>query len=362
MLFTRLLINPASTVSGEAIFTTPSLVGVDFTVPNGVYFISAVVIGGGGGSILTGRGQGTDFNGWHPGGGGGELRWVNNIRVNPGEVIRVFVGLGGAGLTLDSSFARRRAGSGTASKLVRVSDGSTLVQANGGKGGLGISGGTWGGTPGAGGQGGIGEGGGNGGNGGGEGIPFPGGRVPAAYATGGGGAGGYGGTGGTGGYVYSSNDSGTTQAFRMYVNGTAGVGGAGGGGGACWGGGVAFGSYGNAYSGGGVGLYGQGTDGIAGISGNSNVNDRAGGGGSAGGAGLRTGGLYGAGGAAYTLNTGYTLMPSQTATTGTLSTIEGFDGLETRAPGCSATGAMGIQGAVRIIWGPNRSFPLNAAN
>lgn len=61
-----------------------------FTVPNGVYSISAIITGGGGG----GGGEG---GGYHGGGGGaGGFGVVVNIPVTPGQVIPVTVGAGGA--------------------------------------------------------------------------------------------------------------------------------------------------------------------------------------------------------------------------------------------------------------------------
>lgn len=111
---------------------------------------------------------------------------------------------------------------------------------------------------------------------------------------GGGGAGGYSGTGGTGGF-------GTTP-------GTTGTGGAGGGGGRYAGGG-------------GVGLLGEGASGAGGAA------NTGGGGGSGGGAGIiTTGGAYGGGAGAITVTYQAGLL-------------------------------IGGSGAVRIIWGANRSFP-----
>jgi hypothetical protein len=112
---------------------------------------------------------------------------------------------------------------------------------------------------------------------------------------GGGGAGGYSGTGGTGA-------GGTEQP-------TAGTGGGGGGGGADWNQ-----KYGGK-AGGGVGIFGQGTNGAAGVSSNLNSNVQPGGAGSSG-----SGILYGGGGASL------------------------------ESPGAS--------GAVRLIWGYERNYPL----
>ena len=154
----------------------------------------------------------------------------------------------------------------------------------------------------------VGDGGGNGGEGG---------KCSGSFAGGGGGgAGGYSGNGGKGA------DAGGSNA-------TAGSGGGGGGG-------TANGTW-SAGGGGGVGIYGQGASGAAGAAGGY-----AGGGGSGGGAGVNStatgtgpgagvpggmGGLYGGGGGGAIIEYGG-----------------------------ERTGA-GRVGAVRIIWGPNRSFP-----
>ena len=117
-----------------------------------------------------------------------------------------------------------------------------------------------------------------------------------------------GGGGGAGGYSGNGGDGGT-----LNYSGNGGNGGGGGGGGSQNGGG-------SAGAGGGVGIYGQGTSGAGGAS------IYRGGGGSGGiGGGVSTlGGTYGGGGAGNDVDT------------------------------ASGTGA---GGAVRIIWGPNRSFP-----
>lgn len=145
----------------------------------------------------------------------------------------------------------------------------------------------------------VGDGGGNGGQGGNSSADDIGPSTIEAGA--GGGAGGYSGAGGRGA---------GTQVFS--TTGSAGNGGGGGGGGSP--------DNGAAGGGGGVGIFGEGSNGAGGTSGNQ------GGGGSGGlgsGSGTRTGGSYGGGGAGSDL---------------------------------SVSGA-GASGAVRIIWGANRSFP-----
>lgn len=190
-------------VSGQVFFTATT--GSDWTVPEDVYFISVVCIGGGQPS-QSGNTVGKT---------GGDLRWKNKIPVTPGEV-----------LTIRASVATPYASSsvGQASNIIRKSTAEVLLQAGGGGNTIEIS------TP-LGGE----VGGGNGGKGG--------------TGRGGGGAGGYTGDGGAG----SSN-----------ATGFPGTGGSGGGGtyysfnGNFFGGG-----------GGGTGVHGQGNNGAAGQQGTS---------------------------------------------------------------------------------------------
>lgn len=145
----------------------------------------------------------------------------------------------------------------------------------------------------------VGDGGANGGQGGDSSTNDNTNSTPEAGA--GGGAGGYSAAGGRG-----------AGAQAAATTGTASTGGGGGGGGSP--------DSGAAGGGGGVSIFGAGSNGAGGTSGNQ------GGGGSGGlgsGSGIRTGGLYGGGGA-------------------------GSDG---------TTSGAGANGAVRIIWGANRSFP-----
>ena len=144
----------------------------------------------------------------------------------------------------------------------------------------------------------VGDGGANGGQGGDSSINDATNSTPEAGA--GGGAGGYSAAGGRG-----------AGAQAAATTGTASTGGGGGGGGSP--------DSGAAGGGGGVGIFGAGSNGTGGTSG------VRGGGGSGGGGFISTpiGGLYGGGGA-------------------------GADG---------TTSGAGANGAVRIIWGANRSFP-----
>jgi hypothetical protein len=142
----------------------------------------------------------------------------------------------------------------------------------------------------------VGDGGGNGGNGGTA--------ASSAYGGGGGGAGGYAGNGGNGATIHT-------------LPGGNGAGGGGGGGSGSTGAGFG--------GGGGVGIYGQGANGAGGSA--SDDASSAGQPGSNGSVGtLGNGGLYGGGGSG-----------------GDTTLIVGRGN--------------GVDGAVRIIWGPNRAFP-----
>ncbi|ANH52233.1 hypothetical protein FDH97_gp135 [Erwinia phage vB_EamM_Deimos-Minion] len=231
-----------TTAVGQQIFATSGT--TSWTVPAGVFDICAVAVGSGG-KGLTGTP--------HIGARGGDLRYVNRLKVTPGEVLTLIVG--------DMT--------GNDSKLLRGN--TVLLLARGGDS-------TSTSTP-------INLpllGGGNGGLGG----------QTAGTNNGGGGAGGYSGDGGMGGCPTA--------------DGQAGKGG-GGGGGAGW-------SYnGNRYGagGGGVGLYGEGTSGDISIGSTSGAGGtitqfgKAGSAGTAanGGTGGRFGGAAGMG-SAYTPGTG----------------------------------------------------------
>lgn len=194
-----------------------------FTVPAGISEISAVCVGGGGGSAYC-IGNSTQSG---PGGGGGGLGW-STISVTAGENLEVTVGAGGSAGTSGSTSG----GNGGLSRIRRGT--TTLVQGSGGGGAT---------YQGAGGTGGgfIGLGGGSGGNGGG-----------ANTNNGGGGGGGAAGYSGNGGQAGTGNGG----------VGSPGAGGGGGGGGGQSGGGT------QDNGGGGVGIYGEGNNGSGGAVGN----------------------------------------------------------------------------------------------
>ena len=245
--------NRVYALPGEQVFTTPGT--STFIVPEGVFSISAVLVGGGGGARGTSSaGDGTAGGG----GGGGGLRFIKSLFVTPGEALTVTVGAGGKGADGNNDGQP-----GGTSKIER--DQNTLILAEGGQGGS-----TTGGLGGAGSDLTQNIGGGNGGQGG-QGRNNGGGG-------GGAGAGGYSGNGGNGG-------SGNTD-------GTPGTSGSGGGGAGGSGGRDASGS------GGGVGILGEGP------SGDYRTPEQGGQGGSGGTNGRSsqnngTGGAFGGGGASY---------------------------------------------------------------
>lgn len=236
-------------VQGQTAYTTPG--SYSFVVPAGVTSISVVAVGGGaGGRAYSGS------NGYDTGGGGG-LRWSNNISVTPGETLSVSVGVGGAGT---NNFSGNSGGNSSVRRgcvaFAQGNGGSTYV--GGGGSGTGTTGG------------------GNGGNG-----------STGVSRGGGGGAAGYSGNGGAG---------------ATSINGFGGSGGGAGGGasggtytiGCCtynWSGG----------GGGGVGLLGEGASGAGGTRAPlqfPNYTPGGSGGGTSrdGNSGREVGGLYGGGG------------------------------------------------------------------
>lgn len=233
------------------------------------------------------------------GAGGGGLGWKNNISVIPGQSYTVVVGQGGSRVTSGTAPA------GGQSYFID----NTTVAGLGGLGGVAASAAT------RAGGGFVGDGGGNGGSGGTRGSS-------ATAAGGGGGAGGYTGNGGNGG---ASTDAAGTLAG-------SGSGGGGGGGGRC-------GDSDSAGSGGGVGIYGLGESGSGGA---NSTNDGAGGfGGSSG----------------TDASEANTSAPGDIYGTGNLSTPGLYGGGGCGADNTINEQAPGGNGAVRIIWGANRSFP-----
>lgn len=299
------IVDTSNSTTGQSTYTVPGT--YSFTVPNNVYMIHAMCVGGGG--------SGASNIGKFGGGGGGGLGWKNNIPVTPGQQLTVVVGAGGAGFSTNTA-----GNNGGTSYFISPSTVAGLGGMGGTASGAVATGGSY-----------VGDGGGNGGNGG---ISTS--TLNESQGSGGGGAGGYTGNGGTGGNGQGNPTPGAAP--------TAGQGGGGGGGGATWG---TVSGNGNAQSagagGGGVGLLGQGANGTATATPTAYTASTGGGGGS--------GGTNGGNGtanfaASETSGVGGTYGGGSGGTTG-----YGMSGF----PANYVTAGGG--GAVRIIWGAGRSYP-----
>jgi hypothetical protein len=301
---------PPRPVVGERIIT--KIGASSWIVPNGVTSVSIVAVGAGGGGAAT--------NDQRPNGGnGGDLRWRNNIPVTPGSRIWVTIGTGGTSFKANIKKGQYAGTDGTETEVRFInSKGSLILRSAGGRGGRTVNGPQ---PLNAGNSTVINAsrqiGGGSGGQGG-EG------RTPekATAGGGGGGAGGYTGNGGKGGDWQSS--------------GRDGRGGAGGGGSGGQGTGTAGGG------GGGVGLFGRGINGDGGNSPSSRKNGNSG----------KTG--------SRNLHKGIDL----TEKTSFGFNYGGGGGGKGEFMGNAIKSVVSTQhggnGAVRIIWGPGRSFPDNA--
>ena len=251
-------------------------------------------------SVVAVGAGGNSYTGAPGGGGGGGLGYKNNITVVPGQTYTVVVG---------ANVDNQDGGDSYFIDIATVKGGGGQKGKPENQGGTGGTGGNR-----------IGDGGGNGGDGG---TRYSSGSGGAA---GGGGAGGYSGDGGLGGNGTVSNGSGDP--------GSSGAGGGGGGGcGATWEGG----------SGGGVRLYGEGVSGVGGSWDGANPAQF-------------TYGYAGYGGSGAEPQTD-TSSPTYTNSFGAGS----GGGAATDGSGGTGAGHGGSGGGVRIIWGPNRSFPYNAA-
>lgn len=302
-------------IEGQKVFTSVGTTA--WTVPVGVTSITAVCVGGGGGA-----GGGSSFY-EGAGGGGGGLSY-GSTAVTPGDTLYIRVGAGGSGgRSYNYDNAGSQGGAGNAGESSYIKTGShsetSLLEGGGGGGGgyagfpdaVGGSGGSSSGTIRT-----------NGGSGG------AGGNGSSLRGGGGGGAGGYTGNGGAGG------------SGSNVQNGFAGSGGGGGGGGN---------SSANLLEevvnpGGGVGINEEGSGGSGGTGNQTLLSLNSGSPGSWGSRGTAStgdstkqtsrsvGGLYGGGGGSRTSASTYRLVRD---------------------------GGNGGQGAVRIVWGPNRSYPIN---
>lgn len=101
-----------------------------FTVPAGVRYISVICVGAGGG------GGAAFFAGG--GGGGGELAYRNNIKVSPGQRLRIVTGRGGDRTTAENTGNNNGyGGRGGDTYIQDINTGGYLCYAGGGKGGAG---------------------------------------------------------------------------------------------------------------------------------------------------------------------------------------------------------------------------------
>ena len=298
---------------GQQEYTSPGT--YSFTVPAGVGEVSAVAVGAGGsGAHANGGGAG----------GGGALAYINNFNVSPGDVLQVVVGEGFRKLSSwETSGSESPYGDGIDGENSKiVFNGATILEAGGGKRGL-ISGGQGGlggqvivGTGGAGGDGGS--------------DPYN------SADPGGGGAGGYSGKGGNGCTALPGSSVNSPSNLSGSQNG---AGGGGGGGGYTDRGFLVGGA-----SGGGVGIYGEGANGTGGpdrLSAGQSVSYYQ-----------EAMGQGGSGGQTpqYASVASYNGSPVYYAAGALFG--NGGGGSNDGSPG-----GAGGNGAVRIIWGPNRLFP-----
>lgn len=300
-----------ATNPGQVEFTGPAGT-YTWIVPNGIWRVSAVVIGGGGGghrrTSAAAPGSG--------GGNGGDLCWVNDIPVIPGELYNITIGAGGAVFQANGP----NGGSGGETYITRVRDSAVMMSANGGGGGLAST------TPPV-----------QNGRGTGPGAVLSGlvsasgsylGGTSASVGTSGTGSGG----GGTAGYSGDGGRGGRgTGSVTPSTNGSGGGGGGGAGSGSNGGGG-----------GGGTFPYGQQSDGTAGAT------QAAGG-----------FGFSGSGGSWTTNTVAVGIAPSNMWAPNYLGQMGGLyggggGGLQVPTNGGAGYGA---RGCARIIWGPGRAFP-----
>jgi uncharacterized repeat protein (TIGR02543 family) len=270
---------------GEIAYTTPGT--YSWTAPAGVTSVSVVAVGGGGGGA---------WNTFAPGGGGGGgLGWKNNIPVIPGQNYTIVVGVGGTRDTDPSLYINSPPDlptDGGASYFINLNTVSGrggrcqryTILSGGGVSFSGSEGGTF--TGDGGGNGGLGDGGSN-----------------------------AGGAGGAGGYTSKGGDAQTVSASNASTSG----GGHGG-----WSGATNRSPSKVGGNGGGVGIYGQGINGIS--------------------TGVGLDGGAGSGGNTTNIqNSPYTTL---------------YGGGGKSSANTNFQPANGGNGAVRIVWGKSRAFPL----
>jgi hypothetical protein len=291
--------------TGEEIFHASGV----FTVPSGVFDISVVAVGAGGGGAFAWSNSSAQ---------GGALAWASNVPVTPGQTIDITVSYG-QGITW--SYRSDHTVDGGDSIVGGIVTAQGGAYSNNSLGGYTIH------TTAPG----VTSGGGNGGN-----------QCCSSWQGGGGGAGGYSGNGGNG----------------VYGNGTAGSGGGGGGGG-----GYPSSTYGFG-GGGGVGIFGEGPSGAGGTYTHSNTwdsisnNYSAGKGGSGGKDGI---------GQTNSSHSGRDISWPDGNDFGQTTQYHAWGGMYGGGGGGSGSSQSGNgnfgkggAGVVRIIWGEGRSFPDNA--
>ena len=119
----------AAPLAGAESFTTPGT--NTWTVPAGVTSISAVAVGGGGGGFGY---WDTDAN-WlrtGTGGNGGDLQWINDLSVTPGETLIIRVGAKGEGDVSSGGAYGYLGNSSTAGGSSSIQRGVTLLLRGGG--------------------------------------------------------------------------------------------------------------------------------------------------------------------------------------------------------------------------------------
>jgi hypothetical protein len=108
-----------------------------YVVPRGVYYLNALLVGGGGGGGAGGYGA---YDAYGGGGGGGAILRNVTLFVSPGETLTVEAGAGGAGAAGATGATASDGSDGTASLIVR---GTTLLAiSQGASGGAGSTFGT----------------------------------------------------------------------------------------------------------------------------------------------------------------------------------------------------------------------------
>jgi hypothetical protein len=310
-LSVNVTIDDTSIPIGEISYIIPGT--YSWTCPTGITSVSAIAIGAGGGApYWTSGNTGGSWSAGNrsgTGGGGGACGYTNNIAVTPGQTYSVVVGAGGSGLS----------GSATSGGLSYFNS-QAVVSGSGGLQGN-LQGTEFQQTAGAAPPAAfVGDGGAAGG--------WTGNAHYASFrAGGGGGAGGYGGNGGAGGGAYQAT---STEAGGQGI-----------------------------YSGGGGGAYG-GTNGRGGAGGGSRIFGRT----SALSFSVGVGGAYRNAGGQAVDGKAYSLSTERWdgLTDGAGTAVQSAQMRYGAGSGASNIGGPtnGSSGAVRIMWGPGRSFPDNA--